>query len=481
MARPIVMTSVTLLAAAASSLLPALPSYLAPAPLPISSITSGVPLQGSPPPPNTVGTIRPAPQQTSTPLVSAPGGTQGNSSRNQPKPGVDEKTVQQASTTSPLRILNVDASGTIIFKAADGIYDVYLLLANQSGRTQDVEIGLVLEDRHGAQLKSAQIAAPVGHSFKVKPYETVVQSIQIKFVQTPGSENPSTIANQLLPATGLLRFLATPHYDTDADKCKCERKRVNNPCQELPNPGFLDQAIVLPEHPLPSSTRVAYIVGMGLLVSTVVVVITGVSLYRKKILLGRRMGNATWTFGQSWGANVTIGAGLLGTFLTLLAFPDHPQILDKGSYTLLQALFAAIIALAPLVYGLFRRDVQASTNGIATTDSQGYVIMFLLAGGLVLWGAIGQLTALGVLIREFVLSGSLAVLTGDILEALVLLLWILLVAYALRTLYLTAKQLSASKTDAAGPQPAQLLPAGMPLPAPTAADLKPPMHSWAFL
>jgi hypothetical protein len=218
------------------------------------------------------------------------------------------------------------------------------------------------------------------------------------------------------------------------------------------------------------------------------------------------MGNATWTFGQSWGANVTIGAGLLGTFLTLLAFPDHPQILDKGSYTLLQALFVAIIALAPLVYGLFRRDVQASRNGMATTDSQGYVIMFLLAGGLVLWGAIGQLTALGVLTRtgfktscspfringlswpkggfeiacrEFVLSGSLAVLTGDILEALVLLLWILLVTYALRTLYLTAKQLSASKTDAAGPQPAQLLPAGMPLPTPT--SLKPPMHSWAFL
>jgi hypothetical protein len=116
---------------------------------------------------------------------------------------------------------------------------------------------------------------------------------------------------------------------------------------------------------------------------------------------------------------------------------------------------------------------------MATTDSQGYVIMFLLAGGLVLWGAIGQLTALGVLTREFVLSGSLAVLTGDILEALVLLLWILLVTYALRTLYLTAKQLSASKTDAAGPQPAQLLPAGMPLPTPT--SLKPPMHSWAFL
>jgi len=166
----------------------------------------------------------------------------------------------------------------------------------------------------------------------------------------------------------------------------------------------------------------------------------------------------------------------LGTFLTLFAFPDHPQILDKGAYNLLQALFASLIALAPLVYGLFRRDVQANTNGIATTDSQGYVIMFVIAGGLVLWGAIGQLTTLGVLIGEFVLSRSLAILTGAILEALVLFLWILFVIYALRSLYLTAKQLSASPGKRA-----QLLPSGMPLPAPTVADFKPPMPSWSFL
>ena len=105
--------------------------------------------------------------------------------------------------------------------------------------------------------------------------------------------------------------------------------------------------------------------------------------------------------------------------------------------------------------------------------------MFLFAGGLVLWGAVGQLTALGVLIQEFVFGKGLDTLTGRILEALTLILCLLLLVYALRSLYLTPKQLSASPQDAAGPQPAQLLPAGMPLPTPT--QLKPPLHSWSIL
>ena len=495
MARPITMASISLLAAGTSTLLPILTNYLAPTPSPTLSTTSGLYLQGSPPPPTVPGTLRPATQPGNSSFISAPGIPQTRGSANQPNPGVENKPAQQASTTSLLRVLNIGSSGAIDFKFRDGICGAYLLISNKSGHTQDVNIELVLQDRQGAPLKSAQIVAPAHHpSFSMKPYETIVQFIQIGFTQTgtatdrkdsiptsqgQGSSSPTIIESKILPATGFLRFLATTHYDADAAKCKS--KLADNPCQEPPDPGFLDQALVIQEPPLPSSTRVGYIIAAALCVSIAVVVITCVSLFIKKVSLLHRMGSATWTFGQSWGANATIGAGLLGTFLTLIAFPEHPQILDKASYTLLQALFAAIIALAPLVYGLFRRDVQANTNGIATTDSQGYVIMFLFAGGLVLWGALGQLTALGVLIREFVLGEGLGSLTGCILEALVLILLIFLVIYSLRSLYLTAKQLSASPSDAAGPQPAQLLPAGMPLPAPAASQLKPPMHPWSIL
>jgi hypothetical protein len=78
-----------------------------------------------------------------------------------------------------------------------------------------------------------------------------------------------------------------------------------------------------------------------------------------------RMGSPTWEFQQSWGANVTIGTALLGTLLTLTVFPDRVHWMDKNSYTLLQTLLAALIALAPLLYGLFRNDVQVNIDGKA--------------------------------------------------------------------------------------------------------------------
>ncbi len=92
--------------------------------------------------------------------------------------------------------------------------------------------------------------------------------------------------------------------------------------------------------------------------------------------------------------------------------------MQRNSYSLLQVVFASIVTLAPLVYGLIRNNVQASLNGLSTFDSQGFVIMFLLAGGLVLWGAIGQVLVLGVLIEEFVLSGILRHSIGLALQLL---------------------------------------------------------------
>ena len=480
------MASFSLLAAGASAFLPVLTNYVVPAHSPAPLTTPGLNLQGSPPPPILSGTLRPVTQPGANPFVSPSAAAQTL--------GIQQnKTGQEVLTISPLRVLNTESSGAVTFKFRNGICGIYILISNKSRRVQDIETDLVLQDRQSAPLKSAQIIAQAHHpNFSLKPYETSVQYIQIGFTQaqkaTAGVSSTQTsqgqwaasdaiIGSKLLPATGFLRFMATAHCDENATKGKS--KPADKPCQEMTDQEFLDQAVIIEEPPLPSSTRVGCIIAADLCVSFAVVLISCIVLWTKKVPPSRRMGSATWSFGQSWGANATIGAGLLGTFLTLIAFPEHPQILDKTSYTLLQALFAAIIALAPLVYGLFRQDVQADTNGIAATDSQGYVIMFLLAGGLVLWGALGQLTALGVLIQEFVLGEGLDSVTGHILEALVLILCALLLAYAFRSLYVTAKQLSASPQDAAGPQPAQLLPAGMPLPLPT--QLRPPMHPWPIL
>jgi hypothetical protein len=399
---------------------------------------------------------------------------------------------QQSMPASPLRILNVGGSGVISFGFDHGSYDAYLLIGNQSGCAQNVGVSTVLQDRRGAEPKSAEVVTPPKQTFEIGPYQTIVQLVQIRLAETAkaadrqdlprGSVLPTSgsglhDSDVMLPASGILRLVATPDHATDGGQPRL--KSTNDACSGQASPGFLDQRVAIPEPPLPSSSRVGYIVGVALLISIIVVAVTSIRLRRNEICLLHRMGSPTWTFGQSWGTNVTIGAGLLGTFLTLLAFPEYPQILDKGSYNTLQALFAAIIAIAPLLYGLIRRDVQANVNGMATTDSQGYVIMFLLAGGLVLWGALGQLTTLGCLIREFTLSGGLARLTGAILELLVLFLLLIVVVYGLLSLYLTAKHLSAKPTIAVGFQPTPHVAAGMPLPEPDRVNH--PMPSWPLL
>jgi hypothetical protein len=466
MARPMTMASVTLLAAAASGFLPMAAAYLSPVPSPFSPMAPGLPLQGSPPPPNTTLMIRPSTEPGTIGPVANVGPTGRTLTPSTPA------ILSQSSPVSPLKILNVSSSGIVSFKVSGDSYSTYLVVANVSGCAQSVTMSLLLQDRQGEESKSAQIVMPKGQTFSIKPYEIVVQPIRIQFAAAQETSSSAP----LLPASGLLRI--QPEVQNEHG---CELKAENTPCRPMTDPGSIDQAVVILEPPLPSARRVGWILCITLLVSATVVAITAFSLSNKKIPLFHVMGSPTWAFGQSWGANVTIGAGLLATFATLITFPDHPRILDQHSYSVLQVLLTAVVALAPLVYGLFGREVLATTNGMGTMDSQGYVVMFLLAGGLVLWGAIGQLTALGVLICEYILGKSLSCLAGAVLEGLVGFLWILVIVYSLRTLYGTAKRLSASPAEAAGNQPTQLPLAGMPLPEPLAATLKPPMPSWSFL
>ena len=107
--------------------------------------------------------------------------------------------------------------------------------------------------------------------------------------------------------------------------------------------------------------------------------------------------------------------------------------------------------------------------------------MFLLAGGLVLWGALGQVATLAVLVAEFIRSNVVARTIGVILEAFSALLALLLIVYGLLSLYETADELSAEAANAQGTQPETRFPNGMPLPAPYDTTLKPPMPNWAML
>ena len=269
--------------------------------------------------------------------------------------------------------------------------------------------------------------------------------------------------NQLLPVVPVTGFLRV--YTTAA-----ESEATLKPSHPVAKKtSYVDQEIRIPQK------RLMGTIFLGPLIMTMIVlVITAVNLYRKGVGLFHRMGSATWTFEKSWGANVTLGSALLVTLIGLTIFPDPPRLMTKLSYSLLQILFGALVSLAPLVYNLIRREVQVKTNTGFTTEIQGYVALFLIAGGLVLWAAMGQVATLAVLIEEFMRGASVDQATGRTLQFLALLLCILLLVYGFRSLYGTAKGVSAPSAAAGGAAPG-------PLPPTSPEELPAPMTEWSIL
>jgi hypothetical protein len=320
-----------------------------------------------------------------------------------------------------------------------------------------------MRDREGSPL-TAQLKEPKSEGVPIEPFAVINQRLEM-------SVTPASGKVLLLPATGWLRLLALPQ-NADATSTA-----ATDPKKEPADPGYLYLPIVINAPKLEGLDVVKTIAFVSLVIAALIVGITIGSLFKKGISLLRPMGGASWSFEQSWGANVTIGAAILGTFLTLLAFPSHPHIMEKTSYSLLQVIFAALIALAPLVYGLIRRNVQVNANGVAAVDTQGFVIMFLLAGGLVLWGAFGQVITFGVLVEEFILSDNLAPSLGRVTQALAVILCLLLIVYGLRSLYQTAKNLSKAQQL---PQPPSFR-SGTALTALEQSNLGPPLPEWPVL
>jgi len=297
---------------------------------------------------------------------------------------------------------------------------------------------------------------------QIEPFAVANQRVDIS-ITSPTGALPS------LPASGSLRLLASPQ------NAEPKPAGVTDPKIEPPDPGYLYLPIVINEPKLVGLSIVAKTFFSSLILAALIVLFAVGLLLKDGISLLRPMGGASWSFDQSWGTNVTIGATILNTFLTLIAFPSHPHVMEKTSYSLLQGIFAALIALAPLVYGLIRKNVPVNANGVAAVETQGFVITFLLAGGLVLWGAFGQVFTFGVLIQEFILGDNLARSVGRSIQFIAVILCLLLIVYGVRSLYLTAKNLSKDPQ-----QPPPLSP-GTPLTDTERATLERPLSEWPLL
>jgi hypothetical protein len=327
-------------------------------------------------------------------------------------------------------------------------YVAYLPLRNASQQTQCVRVDARVQSSGGAEL---QVAVKPEMPFQIEPSGAKVQRVELVFTKPRPESAPG-------PGSGFLRVYADNPGSLD-----------KNTCTLTATPKFSDLEIRVPEEPL-----MGWIFIGTLLITVVVVGITALSLHRRKIRLFHVMGSVNWSFEKSWGANVTLGGALLMTLIGLTMFPDRPHLMTKASYSLLQVLFGALVSLAPLVYNLIRREVQVNSGGIPRVEVQGYVFTFLIAGGLVLWAAMGQVATLATVSEEFVSGGALDQASGRTLQGLAALLFVLLLVYGFRSLYMTAKTVSAAPTEIGGSRPG-------PQPAAAVAGLPEPMSEWSVL
>ena len=345
----------------------------------------------------------------------------------------------------------------IFFQGSRGKYTVYLPLQNSNSETQCVSIEAKVRQANGKE----QPAAVEPKDFPIAESTSISKLITLTLPDSTGG-----------PGSGYLRIYTKPQPKPDTSSTADALTKVpstTNSCKSAIDGGQpFNQELRIPEEPW-----MGKVFWTSLIMALLVVAITMINLVRKGISLFHLMGAPNWSFEKSWGANVTLGGALLMTLLGLTIFPDHPQLMAKISYTVLQILFGALVSLAPLVYNLIHRDVQVNNNGITQVNSQGYVLLFLIAGGIVLWAAMGQVVTFGVLVEEFVRGSTLDAATGYALKSLAVLLFALLLVYGLRSLYRTPKNVSASPAVAGGVMPG-------PRPA-AAAGLPAPMAEWSIL
>jgi hypothetical protein len=329
-----------------------------------------------------------------------------------------------------------------------------VIVRNDSGKPLIALLRMTAVDRLGNAVTVTFDApkTPEGAGFEIDSPKEAVIPLKVKV-------SPSCGRPLFLPVRGRLEGVSRPSK--------------NN----LLTTVFGPTEVFIPEKSVPGMAGSVFV--GSLLLAGATVVLVAFKLKSKSIHPLGTMGGTTWNFQQSWGSNVTIASGLLSALLTAtyLTFPEHPHLMPRGSYGLLQSLFMLLLPLAPLAYGLLSRDVQVQVSGpggasVAHTESQGYIVMYLLAGGLILWAALGQAATLLLLLIEFLIGNMIDVLIGGILVALIGLLILLLAVYGWSTLSKVASRPGATIPPGGGAAPVGVPPGGGSGPPPPKPSLR---------
>jgi hypothetical protein len=181
--------------------------------------------------------------------------------------------------------------------------------------------------------------------------------------------------------------------------------------------------------------------------------------------LRQRMGAPSWSGADSWGTNLTVGAGLVNGVLAIAVLTDTTAYMTKSSYTALSMILASLVLLAPIVFGLFRREVDVAEEASESADPsapvsvltattkefEGYVIVFIVAGSLTLWASLGQLMTFALLIGELRIADVIGTGVAVVVVILVAVVAVGLLIYgfvAMREAAKTATEASTTKSAA---------------------------------
>jgi hypothetical protein len=132
----------------------------------------------------------------------------------------------------------------------------------------------------------------------------------------------------------------------------------------------------------------------------------------RKSDLTKQMGPSEWSFSASAATNLTVFGTLLTGVLLSTAVPDYPHYLTKQAYFILSLLFGIVVSLAPIFYNFCCRPTGPDPTNPQSLQFAGPVWLFLLSGGLTVWGVFGQLTTMSVMFQEFAIRKTISELNA---------------------------------------------------------------------
>ena len=113
------------------------------------------------------------------------------------------------------------------------------------------------------------------------------------------------------------------------------------------------------------------------------------------------LGMVEWSFTDSWASTLTAVGALLGTVLAISGIiPEDAEPLASNALTGLNLFFGALVVIAPLVFSAVQRVVSPPHANDEGPRYKGFVWGFLMACFFTLWGVLGELGTLFVLLRE---------------------------------------------------------------------------------